>query len=316
MAEHAAPQGSGGEWAADRMLGAALWAARQLPYARRIPAFGGLARIALNRVGRFRERIDTNLDHVWPKLPQPARTRVRGEVLDNVGRVLIEHFSLAELNERLQHEAPTGDGVDAVRAAASRGQPMVFVSGHFGNYEAAWLCLKQMGLPIGGFYRPLSNPYINQRYERAMDSMAPDAMFAQSRKGLAQIGRHLKSGGCAAFLCDIYAGNGVEMPFLGRPALTALTAAEFAIRANALFVPFYGIRRENGLDFDVLLERPIEASDALEMMRAFHVSLEQRITAQPGQWMWMHRRWKRKWNRGEGMHEALHPAELPRRKSR
>ena len=65
------------------------------------------------------------------------------------------------------------------------------------------------------------------------------------------------------------------MEFLGRPARTGLTAAEFALRSDALLVPFFGIRQPDGLGFSVEIDAPIETADAESMMEAFNMKLTQ-----------------------------------------
>ena len=117
-------------------------------------------------------------------------------------------------------------------------------------------------------------------------------------------------------LNDLYVGGGVELEFLGKPARTALSTAELALRMNAELIPFYGIRQADGVNFRVVLEAPIPRGTASEMTEAFNRSIARRIEEDPGQWFWTHRRWKRKWQGGAGMEPDLHPAALPRQKSR
>jgi KDO2-lipid IV(A) lauroyltransferase len=84
----------------------------------------------------------------------------------------------------------------------------------------------------------------------------------------------------------------VPIRFLGKPARTALSAADLALRYDAPMIPIYATRRSNGLDFDVVVEAPISRGTPLEMTEAVTRSLEARILATPGQWFWIHRRWK------------------------
>ena len=79
---------------------------------------------------------------------------------------------------------------------------------------------------------------------------------------------------------------------MGKPVRTSLTAAKFAIKADALFLPYFSMRNPDGEGFRVEIGAPIEHSDPLTMIRAATVSLEERINADPGNWFWIHRRWK------------------------
>ena len=87
-------------------------------------------------------------------------------------------------------------------------------------------------------------------------------------------------------------GHGESLSFMGKPARTALSAAELALKYDALLVPVYGIRQPNGLDFKILVEPPIAHTTASEMTQALNDSLERLVRQHMDQWMWVHRRWK------------------------
>jgi KDO2-lipid IV(A) lauroyltransferase len=93
-------------------------------------------------------------------------------------------------------------------------------------------------------------------------------------------------------LFDVFDGAGVPIDFLGQPAPTLTSAADIALRTGALMIPFFGLRRGDG--FACVFDTPIPHSDPEEMMRAATRALEQRIAEDPGQWFWIHRRWKPK----------------------
>jgi KDO2-lipid IV(A) lauroyltransferase len=65
-----------------------------------------------------------------------------------------------------------------------------------------------------------------------------------------------------------------------------------ALRCNALLVPIYGIRRPDGLTFDTIIEAPVPHTDKMTMTQALTDSLDARVRAHPGQWFWVHRRWR------------------------
>jgi KDO2-lipid IV(A) lauroyltransferase len=93
-------------------------------------------------------------------------------------------------------------------------------------------------------------------------------------------------------LIDQHMRHGAPLTFLGHRALTALSAAELALKYDCLLVPVYGVRQADGLHFDLLIEPPIPHTDAATMTQAVNDSLEAQVRAHPGQWLWVHRRWK------------------------
>jgi KDO2-lipid IV(A) lauroyltransferase len=104
--------------------------------------------------------------------------------------------------------------------------------------------------------------------------------------------RFLRSGGMLGLLMDQHMGAGEELQFMGRPAMTALSAADLALKYGALVVPTYAVRRPGGLDFDIIIEQPIPHGTPQAMTQAINDSLDRLVRAHPDQWFWIHRRWK------------------------
>ncbi len=136
----------------------------------------------------------------------------------------------------------------------------------------------------------MSNRYFNAHYVRTMEAFG-GPIFPQGRAGTTGFVKHLKAGGLLVLLFDQRAGSDY-IDFLGEPARTALSAAELALRYKADLIPFYATRQPDGLRFAVDLEAPIPHTTALEMTTALTRSLEARVKAHPGQWFWIHRRWR------------------------
>jgi len=278
------------DWSVDRLSRALLWTAFRLPYPRRVPMMGAVFR-ALGGVTGFRARAEDQLAYIFPGMSPAERRRIARAVLDNFGRVLIENYSTADQLARATRWAPHGPGLAACEAARQEGRAILFVSGHYGNYQAARAAMNVRGYQMGGLYRLMNNPYANARYIASVEGVGGQA-FPRDRRGLVGFVRVLRDGGQGAILIDQYHGNGVLLDFLGKPAPTVLSAAEMALKNNALLVPIYAERHENGLDFDVTVEAPIPHTDARTMTQALNDSLAARIRARPGQWFWVHRRWK------------------------
>jgi KDO2-lipid IV(A) lauroyltransferase len=168
---------------------------------------------------------------------------------------------------------------------------VLFVTGHFGNHEVPRHALTRLGYRIGGLYREMGNEFVNSHYAATMASVS-GPVFAKGRKGTLGFVRHLAGGEMATILFDLHDRDGVAIPFLGRPALTATTAADLALRYDALLLPYWGVRQPDGLGFDVVLEKPIPHGRPIAMMEEATRRLETHVRAHPGQWFWVHRRWK------------------------
>ncbi|MCF7748389.1 lauroyl acyltransferase [Sulfitobacter sp. M39] len=262
-----------------------------LPYKARIAFVGWVVQYVIGPVAGYRARALDNLAMIWPQMPRERRAEIASKCLNNVGRSFIENYSARDFPKRMAKNTPTGAGVVALEEAAQQGKPVILVTGHYGNYEAMRACLVARGYDIGGLYRNMKNPYFNAHYVQTMEAFG-GPVFPQGRRGTAGFVRHLKEGGQLVLLFDQHVFGAPALDFLGQPANTALSAAELALRYNALLIPFYGIRQADGVSFETVLEAPVPHSDAVTMTQALNDSLTARVKADPEQWFWVHRRWR------------------------
>lgn len=285
-----AKKGTFGDWITDRIMRGAIAASAILPYGLRVRSFGALIERIIAPLAGFRRRAERNLALIYPDMPAPERRRLARAVCNNVGRTFIENYARKGFARQIEQSAVRGAGLDPLAQAQADGRPVLFVTGHFGNHEAPRMALTQRGYRIGGLYRPMSNPYFNAHYEQTMLDMSGD-VFPQGRRGTAGFVRMLRDGGMGTLLFDVRATAFAQMPFLGRPAHTATSAAEIALRLDALVIPYFATREPDGLNFEIEIEAPIPLTDVETMMRAMTDRLEAHIRAHPEQWFWVHNRW-------------------------
>ncbi len=274
----------------DRAAGAIIGAFRLLPYRRRVPAMGWFFRtlfgpMAINR------RVRDNLAHVFPDMPETQVKQICREVADNFGRSFMETHSGPEFARFAATSPLVGPGVAALDEAHAQGRPVILVSAHFGNYDAARVRLLAGGFRVGALYMPMTNPIANRRYVATMESIGRP-LFPRGSDGLADMIRFLKSGGMLALVTDHYMAHGELLDFLGKPAWTATSAAKMALKYNALLLPGYATRNPDGLTFTIEAEEPIPHTDAVTMTQALNDSAAARVRGNSGQWLWAHRRWK------------------------
>lgn len=280
-----------GGYVTDRVLRGLIGLARALPYRWRVPLMGRIVSHLVAPLAGWRQRVRDNLAHVFPDLPRAEVERLARAVPDNFGRALIETYSGREFIDRIVRIRPQGAGMAALEQAKAEGRPVIFVTGHFGNYEAPRTWMIGHGYNVGALYNPMRNAFFNQHYVAAMSELGTP-MFPRSRTGMGEMVRHLKQGGMVGMVIDQFMSHGVLLDFLGKPAPTALSAAELALKYKALLVPIYGIRRPDGLDFDILVEPPLVGDDPVVLTQALNDSLSAVVRAHMDQWFWIHRRWK------------------------
>ncbi|MGB3277568.1 MAG: lysophospholipid acyltransferase family protein [Pseudorhodobacter sp.] len=262
-----------------------------LPYRWRVPLCGWVMAYVIAPLAGYDKRVRDNLALIMPDLPQAEIKRMVREVPRNVGRTLIEIYSGAEFIARATAEPLQGDGLAALDQAHADGRPVILVTGHFGNYDASRAALIARGYRVGALYRPMGDPDFNAHYVKAISRIGTP-VFPRGRLGLGDMVRFLRSGGMLGLLMDQQISSGVSLDFMGQPAMTALSAADLALKYDALVVPTYAVRRAGGLDFDIIIEKPIPHGTAEEMTQALNDSLGRLVRKYPDQWFWIHRRWK------------------------
>lgn len=279
------------EFLSNIAIRAIIGGAKLVPYRWRVPLAGWIVSRIVAPLAGYSTRVRDNLAYVMPDLPEPEVRRLMRAVPDNAGRTLIEIYSNDSFTARVADAPLSGPGVAALDEAHKAGRPVVLITGHFGNYDAPRAALIAKGYRVGALYREMNNGYFNPHYIAAISQIGTP-VFPRGRRGLTRLVKFLRGGGMAGFLMDQYMWDGADLEFFGRPAPTALSAAELALRYDALIVPIYGIRQPNGLDFDIVLEAPIAHTTPAEMTQALNDSLEVQTRKHMDQWFWIHRRWK------------------------
>lgn len=278
-------------YAQNLVLAALIGALRLVPYGRRVALGGSVMRRLIGPLAGYDRRVRDNLALILPDLPRAQVAQITRDVLDNMGRTLAEIYSPTEFRAHAARAPVSGDGVQPLMAALKAKRPVILISGHFGNHDIARAWLAEQGFPVAGLYRPQRNPYFDRHFAATIRAVSAP-LFPRGRRGLAEMVTHLRGGGALGMLIDQHMRHGAPLTFMGHRAMTALSAAELALKYDCLLVPVYGIRQPDGLHFHLVIEAPIPPSDATTMTQALNDSLSAQVRAHPGQWFWVHRRWK------------------------
>ena len=285
-------QGGVANWLIDLPVRGFFALFRLLPHRTGLAIAGWVSSRLLAAPFGVNRRIRENLALVWPELPAEEVRALCRQVADNSARLMLESFNTARFLDHAAAAELTGPGKATLLNALADKRPVILVSGHFGNYQVLRVLLQKAGYATAAIYRPMNNAYSNRRYIDAMNRIA-GPNHPRGMVGTKALLVHLRQGGAIALLNDQGALEGKVLTFFGHEALTMTSAADFALRHEALLIPYYGLRLENGVDFRVIVEDPVPHSDAETMTQSLNDSLEAMVRAYPGQWFWIHRRWKR-----------------------
>lgn len=279
-------------WLENALFRSVIGALRILPYERRMATMAWTCRRLIGPAVGYRKRALANLELIYPDRPAAERAAIADAVLEGFGRTVMENYSHDEFRARIAEHEITGPGLAAAEAALASGRAIIFSSGHWGNHEATRIALDQRGFKVGGLYKPMANPYFNAHYVESIAQVS-GPVFPKGKEGTKDFLRFLSEGGHGFLLHDVFFHRGAWMDFLGKPARTALSAAELALKFDALLIPYFNTRRsDDPTRFEIELLEPIPHGPPREMMRALVDLLEDRVKEEPGHWMWIHRRWK------------------------
>jgi len=276
----------------DRLSLLLVWLLLRLPFRMRVRLAGWIGSTLIARFSSIRRRVLVAVRHFLPELPAAQAERIASEVPGNLARMMVEILSADDLAELAATLPIDGPGLAALDDAHARTRPAILVSGHFGNYDAWRLALIARGFNIGGYFKELGSPALNEHYVRAVSaSGAP--MFPDTGEGRKSLIRFLRSGGMLGILIDLDRPNGVLLNFLGKPTRTVLSMAEMALKYDALLVPVYAIRTPHSPGFRIWVDTPVEHSDPTTMTQALNDSFGAQVRAHPEQWVWWHNRRKK-----------------------
>lgn len=220
----------------------------------------------------------------------PAQTEeIVKETWENFGRGIGEFPYISRMSEEEFLSLIETEGLQNLEAARGRGA--VFVTAHFGNWELLPRFLGMQGFPISLVYRPANNPYVN-RIINSMRATHGTAIYPKGQKGMIAIAKALKSGGYPGILFDQKLNDGEKVPLFGRDAMTSTAPAGLAARFGAAMIPVR-VERIGKTRYRVIISTPLLPKPGEELSATLQLNriLEKWVSAKPGQWFWMHRRW-------------------------
>ena len=186
---------------------------------------GTLARV-FGPFSRAHRTARANLEMAMPELSDLQRSRILSGMWDNMGRVIGEY---PHLSRPIMAKRITVEGREHLEKLRAVGQTMVFVSGHFANWEILPLTASLCGSPLVVIYREANNP-VAEWLIRRIRAPYTLGMYGKGRMGAVQSIKALKEGRPLAMLIDQKQNDGSPLPFFGRTAMTTTAATQLAIK--------------------------------------------------------------------------------------
>jgi KDO2-lipid IV(A) lauroyltransferase len=267
---------------------------------------------ALGRLGywplRIRRRVaEKQIADAFPELPVTQRRAIAIGAYKNLGRVGIETALGSRLNpQRILDMFDAPVGWEHLEKPASRGQGVILVSGHLGNWEIGAAYVAARGLKVSAVVRGQSNKLFEEFANRSRRRLGWNTIWdGEATRG---IPRAIRNGHIVPLLADqgVMGLSSIWVPFFGRLARTPQGPAVFALRLGAPCVVCVVTRQPDGR-YRLFVE-PVEIidtgnreHDVEDIVTAYTRQFEAWVRQFPGQYLWQHRRWR---HRPDGTNEA------------
>ena len=265
-------------------------------YGRKVSSF------LLSKIGFFfrkKELIKKNISNVFKKYSDSQIESLIKSMWSNYGYIFAEYvyldkFRLNKLPEK--HIKISGENI--LDEIVKNNKPVIFISGHFGNFELMAMELEKRNINLATVYRPLNNIFLNPFMVFLRKRYICKNQIKKGLKGTREIINFVKKNHSIALMVDQRVGESERYPFFDIPAHTTTIPAQLALKFNLEIIPIY-LERKNDNSFLMEVLNPVKINrtnnleeDKKNITIKINETIEKMVLKNPGQWIWTHSRWK------------------------
>ena len=245
---------------------------------------------------RSNEIIKSNLLKINKNYKNDEIEKISKKMWNNYSKIFVEYIFLSKFKKQNEHVIIKNK--DILDNLLSNKKPVIFVSGHFANFELMSMELVKNNFNLATIYRPLNNIFLNPLMEFLRRNYVCKNQIKKGRLGVKEAVKFIKNNHNIALMIDQRVSEGKILNFFNFPALTTTLPAQLAVKYNCDIVPIY-ISRQDNEKFVMEIYNPIKIpkehdSEKLkeEITLNLNKVLESMIKKDPGQWILTHNRWK------------------------
>ena len=244
---------------------------------------------------RSKNLIHSNIRKAIPEIDLQNLNELTKLMWNNYGRVFAEYMFIKDFRTGKLSSQIEINGQETLDEIKRLDKPVIFISGHFANFELMAMYLEKVGIKLSTIYRPLNNIFLNKIIERIRKKYICKNQIKKGLGGIKKLINLQKKNNCStALMIDQRVSEGIKSNFFNQEALTTTIPAQLAKKFNMLVVPIH-IERIDGINFKINIKKPLrfhnETSSKDITDKLNHV-IEKMIILNPGQWIWSHNRWK------------------------
>ena len=243
---------------------------------------------------RSKKKIINNLKDSNIGVDDLERETIIKKMWGNYGRILAEYPFLKKFKNNSLEQYIEIEGKEYLEEIKKDNRRVVFVSGHFNNFELMAMQLENSGLNIAAIYRPLNNVFLNRIMEKIRLNDICKKQIKKGKSGTRELLQLFKDGYSIALMIDQRVSEGIKSQLFNRSALTTTIPAQLVKKYGVDVVPIY-IERKKKVYFKMYVNKPINFKKNVsleEVTETLNQELEKMILKKPDQWIWSHDRWK------------------------
>ena len=238
--------------------------------------------------------IEKNINLILPDIKSEKVDEIIHKMWGNYGRILSEYVFMKDFRNGNLKDYINIKGLEYLNEIKNKNIPVVFVSGHFNNFELMAMQIEKNGIELGAIYRPLNNFFLNSTMENIRKNFICNKQIKKGLSGIREILNLFKKNTSIALMIDQRVTEGIKLNFFKQKAFTTTIPAQLVKKFSCPIIAIY-IERVNGNKFEMVVNKPIYFSkdESLEYItQQLNYLLEKMILKKPEQWIWSHNRWK------------------------
>ena len=243
---------------------------------------------------RSKELISKNILKAFPNISKDDLNHLATNMWGNYGKILAEYVFLKNFRKTTPTINLKVVGQEILDEIRKNKKPVIFISGHFNNFELMAMHIEKSGINLATIYRPLNNPFLNVLMENIRKKYICKNQIKKGFAGSRQLLSFFKNSYSIALMIDQRVSQGIKSKFFNNEAYTTTIPAQLVKKFNCKIVPIY-IERIGDVNFTLTINNSIEYSDE-HSIKDITLDLNQRIEKmilnRPEQWIWSHNRWK------------------------
>ena len=243
---------------------------------------------------RSKNLIKSNILKALPDLSQREVGEITKKMWNNYGRILAEYIFIKDFRRSKFENNIEVEGQYILDKIKKNNESVIFVSGHFNNFELMAMQIEKSGINLAAVYRPLNNKFLNSIMESIRKKYICKNQIKKGISGTRLLLSFFKKKTSIALMIDQRVSQGIKSNFFKHEAFTTTIPAQFVKKFKCKIVPIY-IERVKGTKFKLTVYEPLIYLDhesiesiTLDLNRI----LEKLILKNPDQWIWSHNRWK------------------------